>query len=66
MRYIKHVNCIISINKKYYREIDTPGMTGDSSQLKRVVGWTPNISIEKTIENMIDKDINRLNKNKNV
>lgn len=51
---------LISINKKYYREMDTPGMVGDSSKLKKEIGWTPEISIEKTIEKMIDKDINRL------
>ena len=51
---------LISINKKYYRKIDTPGMVGDSSKLKKVIGWNPKISIEETIEKMIDKDINRL------
>ena len=41
------------IYDKFYRPIDIYYQHGDSSELSNLTGWSPNIPIEKTLEDLL-------------
>jgi len=48
------------IYKPYYREIDIQVQVGDSSLLKEHTGWEPKISIEKTMNDLLNYWVEKL------
>ena len=42
------------INPKYFRPIDIDYQHGDSSELKKLTGWEPTITIEDTMQDLLD------------
>ena len=54
---------LVEIDKKYFREIDTPGITGDFNLLTKKTGWVSKKTILTVIQDMVKKDLDRL-KNK--
>lgn len=53
----------VKVNPKYYRPAEVPSLTGDFSKAKRELGWSPEISFEELVEEMVLSDI-ELTKNK--
>lgn len=49
------------INPAFYRDIDIQIQIGDSKELKEITGWEPTITIEKTMEDILDYWVNKLN-----
>jgi len=51
---------VISISPRYYRDIETQGILGDSSKAIEKIGWKPQYSFEDIIRDMIDYEKDKL------
>ena len=49
------------IHEPFYRPIDIYYQHGDSTELKDLTGWEPKISIEKTLEDLLEYWVNKIN-----
>jgi nucleoside-diphosphate-sugar epimerase len=38
------------------RSVDIPHLVGDSTKLRRATGWSPAISVEQTLQELIDAE----------
>ena len=53
---------IIEINKKYFRPSEVESLCGDSSKARKYLQWKPKHSIDTLIDDMIDLELNKLDK----
>ena len=53
---IQQSGCNVKIvqDKKRFRTVDLPIIIGDHSKLSRVISWSPQISIEETLQSILD------------
>ncbi|MDE7312190.1 MAG: GDP-mannose 4,6-dehydratase [Eubacterium sp.] len=49
-----YVNIRVEVDEKKLRPTDTPVMEADISKLQSLTGWKPQISLEQTIQEMLD------------
>ena len=49
------------IHDPFYRPIDIAYQHGDSTELTELTGWTPKIPIEKTLEDLLEYWVNKIN-----
>ena len=56
---------IIKIDPRYFRPTEVESLLGDASKAKKKLNWTPKISFEQLVKEMIDKDLELANKDKN-
>jgi GDPmannose 4,6-dehydratase len=54
---------IISVDKKYYRPSEVQSLLGDSSKAKKELGWSPKISFEDLVKEMISTDLQNEERN---
>jgi GDPmannose 4,6-dehydratase len=47
-------------NEKFYRPAEIHMLLGDNTKAKRILDWTPIISLEELIEEMVENDLERL------
>ena len=59
---LKEGDIIVRVDKKYYRPAEVETLLGDSSMAKKKLGWTPKISIEEMISEMVSFDLNNAKK----
>jgi len=59
---------IIKVDKKYFRPTEVETLLGDASKAKKILNWSPKISFEELVKEMIDEDLKLAKKinNKNV
>ena len=50
-------NNIIKIDPRYFRPTEVETLLGDASKAKEKLNWTPKISFEKLVQEMINKDL---------
>ncbi len=50
-------NCIVSIDPKYFRPTEVETLLGDPSRARRELGWTPKISFEEMVREMVQADL---------
>jgi GDPmannose 4,6-dehydratase len=55
--YDEHGNCIVAIDKKYFRPAEVETLLGDSSKAKEVLGWEPEISFKELVKEMVAEDL---------
>jgi GDPmannose 4,6-dehydratase len=48
---------IIKIDPKYFRPTEVQTLLGDASKAKKLLNWTPKISFEKLVEEMVYEDL---------
>ena len=48
---------IIKIDPKYFRPTEVETLLGDASKAKEKLNWTPKISFEQLVKEMIDEDL---------
>lgn len=48
---------IITVNPKYYRDIDIDCLIGDSSKAKKELGWTYDLSFNDLVKEMVESSI---------
>ena len=53
---------IIKTNPKFFRPSEVDFLIGDSSKAKKKLGWSPKLSLEDLIKDMIDADLKRYTK----
>jgi GDPmannose 4,6-dehydratase len=51
---------VVKINPKFYRPSDVDFLLGDSSKVKKILGWEPKIKFKELINEMIESDLNNL------
>ena len=56
---------IIKIDPRYFRPTEVESLLGDASKAKKKLNWNPKISFEQLVKEMIDKDLELANKDKN-
>ena len=55
--YDENNNCIVAIDKKYFRPAEVETLLGDSSKAKEVLGWEPEISFKELVKEMVVEDL---------
>lgn len=53
--------CIIAVDPQLFRPSEVTGIVGDSRKARDVLGWTPRISFEDMIQEMIECDLENAN-----
>lgn len=48
--------CIIKVDKKYFRPTEVETLLGDPSKAKQKLGWTPKITFEELVSEMVRED----------
>lgn len=54
---------LIKVNPRYYRPTEVDILLGDSSKARKVLGWTPKISLKNLVKEMIQEDFKKNAKN---
>ena len=54
---------VIRVDKKYFRPAEVDTLLGDPSKAKKQLGWEPKTSLEEMVAEMIQNDLNLLDKN---
>jgi GDPmannose 4,6-dehydratase len=53
----KDGNVIIAVDPRYFRPTEVETLLGDASKAQRELGWTPRISFEELVNEMVDADL---------
>lgn len=56
---LKVGDVIVQIDPRYYRPTEVETLLGDSSKAKEKLGWTPEITLDQMIEEMVDNDLDQ-------
>ena len=48
---------IINVDPKYFRPTEVETLLGDASKAKEKLNWSPKISFEQLVKEMIDEDL---------
>ena len=56
-------NPIIKVDPRYFRATEVDTLLGDATKAKERLGWEPNISFDKLVEEMVLEDLNTARKN---
>ncbi len=51
-------NCIVQVDPRYFRPTEVETLLGDASKAKEKLGWTPKISFEALVSEMVRNDFN--------
>ncbi len=54
---------VIRVSEKYFRPTEVDLLMGDSRKAKSILGWEPKVNLEDLINEMVEYDLNKLNKN---
>jgi GDPmannose 4,6-dehydratase len=49
--------CIIRIDPRYYRPTEVQTLLGDSTKAREKLGWTPKISFDQLVTEMVEEDL---------
>jgi len=55
---LKPGDVIVRIDPRYYRPAEVETLLGDSTKARQMLGWTPEISFEEMVREMIQSDLN--------
>lgn len=47
----------VSFNPEWLRPVDAPSLRGDSSKIRRELGWAPTLGFEEIVAAMVDNDL---------
>ncbi len=50
-------NCIVAVDPRYYRPAEVETLLGDASRAQEKLGWTPRITINELIDEMMHSDM---------
>ena len=48
---------IVAVDPRYYRPAEVETLLGDPSKAKRELGWTPKITLDELVNEMVDSDL---------
>jgi GDPmannose 4,6-dehydratase len=49
--------CIIAVDPRYFRPTEVESLLGDPTKAKQKLGWTPKISFEQLVAEMVHEDL---------
>lgn len=52
----------VKVDKKLYRLLEVDSLKGDSSKIRKIIGWKPKVKFKKLVEIMVDADLERWSK----
>ncbi|HEX8062974.1 MAG TPA: GDP-mannose 4,6-dehydratase [Allosphingosinicella sp.] len=55
--YDQNGRCIVSVDPRYFRPTEVETLLGDASKARAKLGWTPKISFEELVSEMIREDL---------
>jgi GDPmannose 4,6-dehydratase len=50
-------NCVVAIDPKYYRPTEVDTLLGDPSKAKEKLGWSPKVTFNELVKEMIESDL---------
>jgi len=50
-------SCLVKINKEFYRPAEVDLLLGDSSPIRRELGWSPKVSFDELVKSMVEFDV---------
>ncbi len=50
-------NCIVAVDPRYFRPTEVETLLGDPAKAKEKLGWTPEISFEEMVQEMMENDL---------
>jgi GDPmannose 4,6-dehydratase len=53
----QHGRCIVSVDPRYFRPTEVETLLGDASKARAKLGWTPKISFEELVQEMVREDL---------
>ena len=51
-------NCIVAVDKRYFRPTEVETLLGDPTKAKEKLGWVPKITFEEMVHEMMENDLN--------
>ena len=55
--YDAHGRCIVAVDPRYFRPTEVETLLGDPSKAKNTLGWTPKISFDELVAEMVREDL---------
>ena len=55
--YDKNGNCIVAVDPRYFRPTEVETLLGDPTKAKEKLGWTPKITFEELVAEMVREDL---------
>ena len=55
--YDQHGRCIVSVDPRYFRPTEVETLLGDASKAREKLGWSPKISFEELVQEMVREDL---------
>jgi len=55
--YDQHGNCIVEVDPRYFRPTEVETLLGDPSKAHDKLGWTPKITFEEMVQEMMQNDL---------
>jgi GDPmannose 4,6-dehydratase len=49
--------CIVAVDPRYFRPTEVETLLGDASKAKNKLGWTPKISFDELVSEMVREDL---------
>jgi GDPmannose 4,6-dehydratase len=49
--------CIVAVDPRYFRPTEVETLLGDASKAKNKLGWTPRISFDQLVSEMVREDL---------
>jgi GDPmannose 4,6-dehydratase len=49
-------NCIVAVDPRYFRPTEVESLLGDASKAKRKLGWSPRITFNELVAEMVRED----------
>jgi len=53
----KKGNVVVAVDPRYFRPAEVETLLGDASKAKRELGWTPRISFDEMVREMVESDL---------
>jgi GDPmannose 4,6-dehydratase len=53
---------IVRVDPRYFRPLDVDSMLGDASKARELLGWSPKVSFEQMVSEMVHADLEAANK----
>jgi len=58
--------CIVQIDSRYFRPTEVDFLVGDASKAREELDWTPTVSFEDLVSEMIDEDLEHAQKERDI
>lgn len=55
--YDRNGNCIVSVDPRYFRPTEVETLLGDPTKARENLGWTPKISFDELVKEMVREDL---------